>query len=491
MVNLRGLIIFAIGFTLAFIAGIASASFPATPLKYATSGHFATPKGQGSTNTAACNNLLYKSGKPTQCLVGSEYGFIHQITYASEGSCNYAITYKYCSDDSATAYLSGSASYSDGGYTCPANSMLSGTTCSCNATFIESGSTCVCPSGTTLTGGQCVADCPAGQTKDANNGNTCRASCLAQKPKIYSYAVSGLTANASSWCFAVPDGKGCVYSPSIGPSWGCVGTGADQKCYYAEMSATGATCNLTSTPPPETTGGTTEAGQTPTDPPLSPEGHCIAKGQSYGYVNGAVVCVNKADSAEPTVTTQTKENADGTKTQTKTTTNADGTVTTITTTYNSSGQQISQTTTNNTGLDEFCQQNPDIQLCRTSAASGGTGCDSPPSCSGDAIQCAILEQQWRTRCDLDGTDANVQAGQDAIADGDNGNTVGTDIVDIQGQLSTQGSVSAGCLADQSFAIPVVGNFTIPWSSLCGTLEIMGWVVMAFAWAFAARIALVI
>ncbi|MHA6848541.1 virulence factor TspB C-terminal domain-related protein [Ralstonia syzygii] len=35
-----------------------------------------------------------------------------------------------------------------------------------------------------------------------------------------------------------------------------------------------------------------------------------------------------------------------------------------------------------------------------SSASGGADCSAPPTCSGDAISCAILSQQWQTRCDL-------------------------------------------------------------------------------------------
>jgi len=39
-------------------------------------------------------------------------------------------------------------------------------------------------------------------------------------------------------------------------------------------------------------------------------------------------------------------------------------------------------------------------------ASGGASCDAAPTCSGDPIACAILAQQWRTRCvDITAADA--------------------------------------------------------------------------------------
>lgn len=36
------------------------------------------------------------------------------------------------------------------------------------------------------------------------------------------------------------------------------------------------------------------------------------------------------------------------------------------------------------------------------SAGGGAGCDAPPVCSGDPVNCAILEQTWRNRCSGNG-----------------------------------------------------------------------------------------
>lgn len=38
------------------------------------------------------------------------------------------------------------------------------------------------------------------------------------------------------------------------------------------------------------------------------------------------------------------------------------------------------------------------------SASGGGTCGAPPTCSGDPINCAILQQQWQTRCQSDKND---------------------------------------------------------------------------------------
>lgn len=56
---------------------------------------------------------------------------------------------------------------------------------------------------------------------------------------------------------------------------------------------------------------------------------------------------------------------------------------------------------NNTG----CDPKTDPKQCQGGTASGGQGCDSPPSCSGDPIGCAILGQGWRQRCSPNGNKA--------------------------------------------------------------------------------------
>lgn len=69
-------------------------------------------------------------------------------------------------------------------------------------------------------------------------------------------------------------------------------------------------------------------------------------------------------------------------------------------------------------------------------ASGGQTCDSAPTCSGDEIQCAQLNQQWLARCS--GPDADDVAS--AIAEADqNGEQLLDDVFDDHASLLEEGA----------------------------------------------------
>jgi hypothetical protein len=214
------------------------------------------------------------------------------------------------------------------------------------------------------------------------------------------------------------------------------------------------------------------------EPELSPEGKCVEKGMSYGYVNDQVVCVAKADS--PTATTSTVNSTDtsGNVTTTATTVNPDGTVSQTTTTKDSSGATTGTTTTNYTTVNDFCVTNKDLAICKTSSAGTGEGCTTPPSCTGDAIQCAILHQSWLTKCNMEDAEAESVANQ-ALENTNQG--ILSIMPELDGgtfNLPTQLDQSAfigtsACPPDQSITIPIVGQLTIPWSSLCPHLNMMG------------------
>jgi hypothetical protein len=44
---------------------------------------------------------------------------------------------------------------------------------------------------------------------------------------------------------------------------------------------------------------------------------------------------------------------------------------------------------------------PPCEIKDNTTVSGGLGCDRPPRCTGSQVQCAILYQQWQTRCQSD------------------------------------------------------------------------------------------
>ena len=80
---------------------------------------------------------------------------------------------------------------------------------------------------------------------------------------------------------------------------------------------------------------------------------------------------------------------------------------------------------NKNDMEDFCAKHPDLSICKKSSYSG-SGCDQPPKCEGDAVQCAIAKTVWESRCaqkkledenDLQKlVDANNLGGNQAIAD---------------------------------------------------------------------------
>jgi hypothetical protein len=58
---------------------------------------------------------------------------------------------------------------------------------------------------------------------------------------------------------------------------------------------------------------------------------------------------------------------------------------------------------NGTCTPGACDPTTDANHCEHGTASGGGTCGAAPSCNGDQILCATLNQTWRTRCALEGT----------------------------------------------------------------------------------------
>ena len=125
---------------------------------------------------------------------------------------------------------------------------------------------------------------------------------------------------------------------------------------------------------------------------------------------------------------------------------------------------------------------------------GGLGCGpEPPECKGSLYECAIIKQQWLSRCDtqdltgtelgsaLDGTDeksaAKQKEGQDLIN------------LDLSQRIDTSGFLTRSCPADQTFQVLDV-SVTLPFSEICFALQIMGQVAFAAAMLVALRIVFV-
>jgi len=118
------------------------------------------------------------------------------------------------------------------------------------------------------------------------------------------------------------------------------------------------------------------------------------------------------------------------------------------------------------------------------SAGGGGDCTAPPTCEGDPIACAVLQQTWQNRC------------VDEIADGDLESEFGSDdfeseIADRSDEqdmesLDSTGWISASCMADMT--VDVMGTtLTFPLSDLCFFFELLSFFIMAAAAVSSARI----
>jgi len=123
------------------------------------------------------------------------------------------------------------------------------------------------------------------------------------------------------------------------------------------------------------------------------------------------------------------------------------------------------------------------------SASGGTTCDSPPVCEGDPIQCAILSQEWRTRC-VDQPSESELVAEYGPASNEDGSWFDTETRDI-GELSdfAGGWMGAGaCIADYSLNLGgMLPTVEIPFSEWCWLLEVIGIFTMIAAYVSGARI----
>ena len=98
---------------------------------------------------------------------------------------------------------------------------------------------------------------------------------------------------------------------------------------------------------------------------------------------------------------------------------------------------------------------------------GGGTCKEEPNCKGDAIQCAILYQAWKTRCqgELDETFPELS---DLGLDGLSGSDLAGDDTDLQTILSgvfNQTGAAGSCPTDQTFTVGAT-QVPVPWLHMC-------------------------
>lgn len=245
---------------------------------------------------------------------------IYTLSGNTSSTCTYSAIYTTSGYPNHT--FTGSFSYSFSYTSCPSGSTPNGTNCdwSCSGTDVWNSTTNSC--------GSSAPTCTSGQSA----------------PNQW-YELSQ-TSFSSTMCIA-----GCSYA---------VGTQVcgDTKCTVQAEQGTGETCTNSNTPPSEN---------------LTPEAQCFKKGQSYGTINGQVVCVPRAtEGAAPTtsLTNGTKTIVENGQTTTiNTNTNVSGdTVTTTTTTTNPDGSTSTKQETED--IPSYCTQNPYAEQCRQDKAVG-------------------------------------------------------------------------------------------------------------------------
>lgn len=280
--------------------------------------------------------------------------------------------------------------------------------------------------------------------------------------------------------------QGCAYST------GTVGVQVGTSYATDLGKGTGATCSGANY---DTIDTTTKA----TDPPSLVS--CAKQGKVYGTVNGVGICAAAGTIPNSTVTqngstTTQNTSASGvqgtptTSTTTTTVSNVNNVSTVTTTTTNPDGSKSSTTQDQAT----YCQQNPSAQVCKgsQSSASGGTDCTAAPSCSGDAIQCMMVNQQWRTRCDsnqpssLSDLGSKLVSGQDPVANpASSGNRT---VNPIASSIDQSSFLNGAGLSDK--VVSVSGqSITLPFSRLNQYLVWLGHLFVVISLIGAIRIVL--
>lgn len=195
------------------------------------------------------------------------------------------------------------------------------------------------------------------------------------------------------------------------------------------------------------------AGPTKIDPPLTlPSGDTIVQ------------------TTPPVTTTTLTKDANGNTTRSITTTTTNFITTNGTTTPNQAGQPGNGTGTPGAGEGEGD---------KGSAGGGGT-CAAAPSCSGDPIMCAQLQQQWLARCDLEKARNDIGTQSDAASklmgteDTVVGDVVGVEGEDLAGTLDVSGfGFGSSCPAP-----PEIFGVTMNLDGFCDVLTLLGLLVAA-------------
>jgi hypothetical protein len=336
---------------------------------------------------------------------------------------------------SCGAGWSGTYSGGTGEYRCTgATATLSGTTCTAPPS---------CPSGGgwTLSGNSCERPeaCTANETVSSG---------------YYDIGTSPTARLAGGGCAMKPGGVGCSVSfEGTSPAASRLVNGVRhyyaQGAYYAD--SIGGTTNCTT-------------GATPATAVASLPSDGCGSGKTPGLINGKTVCFSLTDG---TVT------GDSTTTKTTTATQGGGS----TTVENNADGTITTTVTDAAGNSTTTRSGE----ARPTSSFGGS-CGAAFTCDGDAVQCAIAQEQHSRNCEMftEGTESAAGRAMMAGTDGvpNPAAPANRESVVLPTTLDSTGFLGGGaCPADPQFSV-MGRSFTVPLSRGCDWASIIGAAMVA-------------
>jgi len=450
-------------------AGASSASFPAVSLWTTAYGNKTST---GATLAEACAGLV---GAAYQSATG-----LNTITSASAsgGSCGYRYSSSW-----GGAYSGGGAASASNSVFCPVGSVKTGSSCTCSEGFKENGF-----------GDGCVQI--NHDREDCFNFSI--SGLMPGGDLVIDYRYTGNVADGSKFCVGVEGmtnpGRGCTVTfnrTGLLDYGGGNIVSEGNLSMSADSNMVDQSCALNPSPPD------------PTKKPEPPEEKC--KNGYSGQVNGVTVCVTKVPDSGVGDETKETQSDDGTDTKRvkteKNTTCTNGvctTVTTVTTTTTNNASGVSNTTTQTSttteGKGTFCEENPSFKLCKGGEEDGsnfGGSCGAGFTCEGDAIQCAIAQEQHRRACKLfDDTSEESQLYQ--TNKGKEGNQTtnlpGNETVNIAGRIDSSDALGASSAGVADLNVTVWGqSISLPFSMLNPYLAQLGNVLLAVSFLLALRI----
>ncbi len=328
-----------------------------------------------------------------------------------------------------------------------------------------------CPAvGQSVPGGNTASGTSSTQT--VLNPLVCIGSCAYSYDTYWTGAAPGQAGYSVQWQGLHSTGGACTGSEANASS-GSVNANSNVNCPDHTYQGTVNGQNVCVPYPVQTTGGSTST--TTTDAPASSPAATSTSDSSTSTTCDGTTCTTT------TTTTTTGGSGSGS--------GASGVgASTCASSSGASAVAGTCTTTTTQPQTQYCQQNPTAAQCQQDSASGGADCSAAPTCSGDAVNCAILAQQWLARCDLQKSkDPSITLGQQIQAGNDPMASKlptpdGAAQVDMSQKFSSVDDmgISAQCLPNIDVAVPLPGGawaMHMDTSPLCSMGQLLGYLNM--------------